>query len=184
MKINKIKQFRIIPLKLAKKLLIAFIFIFIFDFFLFPAPALASENNDLANISDENSIINNSLADNASESIFNNTLPENNELNTVKAGIYEITAYTSDINQCDGSPCITANGFNVCEHGIEDSIAANFLKFGTKVKIPELFGDKVFIVRDRMNPRYDQRVDIWMINKDEAIKFGLKYTRIEILAEP
>jgi 3D (Asp-Asp-Asp) domain-containing protein len=92
-----------------------------------------------------------------------------------------MTAYNSEAAQCDSSPCITANGFNLCEHGIEDSVAANFLKFGTKIRIPELFGDKVFIVRDRMNSRYQNRVDIWMKEKQDALNFGIKYAKIEIL---
>jgi 3D (Asp-Asp-Asp) domain-containing protein len=92
-----------------------------------------------------------------------------------------ITAYNSEVAQCDDSPCITANGFNVCEHGVEDTIAANFLKFGTKVKIPDLFGDRVFIVRDRMNPKHDNRVDIWMKEKVDAKQFGVKLARIEVV---
>ena len=79
------------------------------------------------------------------------------------------------------SPCITANGFDVCAHGIEDTIAANFLKFGTKVKIPELFGDRVFVVRDRMNKRYPDRVDVWFKSYDDAIKFGIRVASIEIV---
>ncbi len=94
---------------------------------------------------------------------------------------YTMTAYNSEVAQCDASPCITANGFNVCEHGIEDTVAANFLKFGTEIRIPELFGDRVFTVRDRMNARYTNRVDVWLLHKDNAIDFGVKYPLIEIL---
>jgi len=94
---------------------------------------------------------------------------------------YTMTAYNSEVAQCDASPCITANGFNVCEHGIEDTVAANFLKFGTEIRIPELFGDKIFIVRDRMNARYTNRVDVWLLHKDNAIDFGVKYPLIEVL---
>ncbi len=94
---------------------------------------------------------------------------------------YTMTAYNSEVAQCDASPCITANGFNVCEHGIEDTVAANFLKFGTEIRIPELFGDKIFVVRDRMNARYTNRVDVWLLHKDNAIDFGVKYPLIEVL---
>jgi len=92
-----------------------------------------------------------------------------------------MTAYNSEPGQTDDSPCITANGFNVCEHGIEDTIAANFLKFGTQVRIPELFGDRVFVVRDRMNKRYTDRVDVWLLSHENAIDFGVQYATIEIL---
>ena len=92
-------------------------------------------------------------------------------------------SYSSDVYQTDASPCITANGFNVCEHGEEDTIAANFLKFGTRVRIPELFGDRIFYVRDRMNARYPERVDIWMKDYINAKQFGVKYAVIEIVVE-
>ncbi len=92
-----------------------------------------------------------------------------------------ITAYSSTVDQCYGDPCITANGFNVCKHNQEDVIAANFLPFGTKVRIPELFGDKIFTVQDRMNSRYYYRADIWMKTRQAAIKFGIAYTTIEVL---
>ncbi len=102
-----------------------------------------------------------------------------NEEYTVK-GFSIITAYSSDIYQCDSTPCITANGFNVCEYGIMDTVAANHLKFGTKIKIPDVFGDRIFIVRDRMNNRYKDRVDIWMTKKDDAINFGVKEAAVYV----
>src|SRR3989339_2093065 len=97
----------------------------------------------------------------------------------VSWGVRTITSYNSEAGQTDDSPCITANGFNVCEHGIEDTVAANFLKFGTKVRIPELFGDKIFVVRDRMNPRFPERIDIWMLDKSDAKNFGVKRVKVE-----
>lgn len=98
-------------------------------------------------------------------------------------GYHPITAYTSEVAQTDGDPCTTANGFNVCKHGKEDTIAANFLRFNTKVRIPDLYGDRVFVVRDRMNSRYKDTVDVWLLDKKEAIKFGRRTTRIEIIVE-
>lgn len=89
----------------------------------------------------------------------------------------DITAYTSTPQECDADPFITADG-SVVRDGI---IAANFLPFGTKVRIPDYFGDKVFEVRDRMNTRYTRRVDIWMNNKRTMNDWGLKHTTIEVL---
>ncbi len=100
-----------------------------------------------------------------------------------KTSFHVFTAYNSEAAQTDDSPCITANGFNLCEHGIEDTVAANFLPMGTKIRIPDLFGDRIFVVRDRMNKRYSDRVDVWMLNKADAIKFGVKKAKIEILEE-
>lgn len=98
-----------------------------------------------------------------------------------RTSTHTITAYNSEVSQTDGSPCTTANGYNVCLSGKEDTIAANFLPFGAKVKIPELFGDRVFVVRDRMNKRHASRVDVWMKDYDDAIHFGVKVAKIQIL---
>ncbi len=101
----------------------------------------------------------------------------------VRSSTHTMTAYNSEAAQTDSTPCITANGFDVCKHGIEDTVAANFLPMGTKIRIPDLFGDRVFTVRDRMNKRYSDRVDIWMIHKTDALKFGVRKARIEVLEE-
>lgn len=92
-----------------------------------------------------------------------------------------ITAYSSTVDQCDDTPCITANGFDLCAHDQEDVIAANFLPFGTKVRMPELFGDRIFTVQDRMNARYYYRADIWMKTRVDAQKFGLVYAKLEVI---
>lgn len=94
-----------------------------------------------------------------------------------------LTAYNSEVEQCDGDPCTTASGFNVCKHGIEDTVAANFLPLGTKIKIPELFGDRIFTVRDRTARRFSNRVDVWMVKKTDALKFGIKKADIVIINE-
>lgn len=99
----------------------------------------------------------------------------------IRESTHTMTAYNSEVGQTDDSPCTTANGFNVCKHGIEDTIAANFLPMGTKVKIPNLFGERVFIVRDRMNKKHPNRVDVWMKDRHDAIKFGVKVAKIQII---
>jgi 3D (Asp-Asp-Asp) domain-containing protein len=96
-----------------------------------------------------------------------------------------VTAYNSDPNQTDNTPCITASGLNVCErakNGREDIVATNIknLPFGTRIRIPELYGDKLFIVADRMNPRYAKSVDIWMSDYDQAMDFGKQWATVEI----
>lgn len=91
------------------------------------------------------------------------------------------TAYSSTVDQCDSTPCITASGMNVCDRNTEDVIAANFLPFGTKVRIPELYGDKVFTVQDRMNPKYSNRIDLWKTSRNRAISFGKRLVKIEVI---
>lgn len=89
-----------------------------------------------------------------------------------------MTAYTSSVDECDADPFIAADGTTT----YDGMVAANFLPFGTKIRIPELFGDKVFVVHDRMNARYWNRVDVWMKDKKTAFKFGLQRSaKIEII---
>lgn len=82
-----------------------------------------------------------------------------------------MTAYNSLPEQTDGNPFETAMG-TTTRHGI---VAANFVPLGTYIKIPELYGDEVFIVEDRMNSRYTSRVDIWMEHYSDARQFGVKH---------
>lgn len=88
-----------------------------------------------------------------------------------------ISAYNSEPGQTDSSPFTTADGSQVRD-GI---VAANFLKHGTRIRIPDHFGDKVFEVHDRMNSRYTYKIDIWMLNKKDALKWGVRTVKVEIL---
>lgn len=96
-----------------------------------------------------------------------------NKIYTVTA-----TAYSSTPDQTDDSPFITASGTHVRD-GI---VATNFLPFGTIIKIPDLYGDKIFVVEDRMNRRYWDRVDIWFSERETALRFGKKTITIEVVA--
>lgn len=91
-----------------------------------------------------------------------------------------LTAYTSDPAQTDDTPCITASGLDVCERGIENIVASNFLPLGTRVRIPELYGDRVFYVEDRMNERYYYKMDVWMMELADAKSFGVHYATVEV----
>lgn len=51
------------------------------------------------------------------------------------------------------------------------------------MQVPEIFGDEVFVIEDRMHKRFDDRVDIWMPTKREALVFGKKLTSVEILLD-
>lgn len=90
-----------------------------------------------------------------------------------------VTAYSSTPDQTDSTPFITASGKEVAE-GI---IANNGLPFGACVRLPEIFGDKIFIVEDRMHQRKsDYHFDIWFPNKQAAMSFGAVTTTLEVLA--
>jgi len=94
------------------------------------------------------------------------------------------SAYSSTLDQTDSTPCNTATGYDVCEnyarYGAANTIASNFLPLHTVVRIPELYGDQLFVVRDRMNERYYQKIDIWMPTRPQATRFGVKYVTLEI----
>jgi len=102
-------------------------------------------------------------------------LPEPKVVKTIKV---IITAYSSTPEETDSTPFITAANTAVRD-GI---IANNLLPFGTKVRIPELYGDKVFTVEDRMSSKKGYyHFDIWFPSHQEAEKFGAKLTHIEVL---
>jgi 3D (Asp-Asp-Asp) domain-containing protein len=92
--------------------------------------------------------------------------------------ILTVTGYSSSYDETDNDPFITA--YNTL---VRDGIAAsNILPFGTKIKIPQLFGDKIFIIEDKMNPRFNENLDIWFKTKEEALEFGIHYdVLVEIL---
>ncbi len=104
---------------------------------------------------------------------------ENTYIAVVKTVKMVITAYSSTKDQTDDTPFITASGSHV-EDGI---IANNMLSFGTKVRLPELYGDKVFIVKDRMHKRKGlYHADVWMPEYKLAKEFGAKWNvKVEIL---
>lgn len=88
-----------------------------------------------------------------------------------------VTAYSSTTWQTDDTPFTTASGTSVRE-GV---VAANFLPMGTRIKLPDLYGDKIFVVEDRMHPRQKYMVDIWFPSYSEALNFGAKRTYIEVV---
>ena len=87
------------------------------------------------------------------------------------------TAYNSLPNQTDDTPQITAWG-TYTRPGV---VASNYFTFGTKLRFPELFGDRIFVVEDRMNARYHRRIDIWMPQFAAAKGFGLKWVKVEVI---
>lgn len=90
-----------------------------------------------------------------------------------------ITAYSSTVEETDSDPFTTASGSQVRD-GI---VAMNSLPMGSKIMIPDLFGDKVFTVEDRMAPKNYHKVDIWFSTKQDAIKFGVKKARVMVIPQ-
>lgn len=170
--------------KMWKKIILSLVFLVVFEFICYPAPVMASQIDEDSQILAANMEIGLQEDANVVAQQRLNVLPENSDLDVIKTDLIMVTAYTSEVGQTDGNPCRTACGFDLCEYNIEDTVAANFLPFGTKIRMPEVFGDRVFIVRDRMNSRYDNYIDVWFKDKQAAQKFGIKELKVEILAEP
>jgi len=104
--------------------------------------------------------------------------PSNPEFQLAQKIEVVITAYSSSPWETDGDPFITAAGTGVRE-GI---VANNKYPFGTEIRIPEIYGEKIFVVEDRMSwKKGEYHIDIWFPSYWEALNFGAKRTYIEIL---
>ncbi len=94
-----------------------------------------------------------------------------------------VTAYNvGDPRQTDDTPCISANGENICIALVNGEMrcAANFVPLGSRLYVDKI---GVCLVTDRMNKRYRNRVDIAM-QKDEyrkARRFGRQKLHVKIL---
>lgn len=90
-----------------------------------------------------------------------------------------ITGYSSSYDETDYDPWITAYN-TIARDGIA---ASNALPYGTKIRIPKLFADKVFIIEDKMNSRFGgNNIDIWFPTKEKAKEFGVyRDVLVEIL---
>jgi len=99
------------------------------------------------------------------------------------ASIRVVTAYNvGDPRQTDDTPCISANGEDICEALIkgEKRCAANFVPLGTRLHV-ETVG--VCLVTDRTNRRYRDRVDIAMHKYEyqKAIQFGRQNLMVKVI---
>ena len=95
--------------------------------------------------------------------------------------VWKITSYCSCVKCCGKSDGITASGKPV-KYGY---VVCNWLKFGTKVNIKGL---GVFVVADRgakslfgSKNNHIKHLDVYMPTHSQALKFGVRYTTVEIL---
>ena len=114
------------------------------------------------------------IQNNSLVSLSNPFTPETKTVQKINA---VITAYSSTSWETDDNPFITAAGTWVRD-GI---VANNYLSMGTKIRIPQIFGGKVFVVEDRMHwTKGNYYIDIWFPDYKQAKSFGAKRTYIEI----
>ena len=92
--------------------------------------------------------------------------------------------YTSRVSETDGSPCISANGWNICkfhDSGI-NICAANFVPIGTYLYVDGLGS---CVVADRMNKRYKSAVD-WYAGYGSsalynALQWGIRPKQVDVI---
>jgi 3D (Asp-Asp-Asp) domain-containing protein len=153
-----------------KWLKIGVFFLLILTGILFEFP-LEAENSNILPKESEKVVIS------QGNSVLRISNPNNPEKEPIRI-LAIVTAYSSTPWETDEDPHITASGKPVRD-GI---VANNLLPFGTKIKIPEIFGDKIFVVEDRMKRgKSKYQFDVWFENYFEALKFGAKRTYVEIL---
>lgn len=89
--------------------------------------------------------------------------------------VMTVTAYTSKDKGMNGKG-ITASGDRVQE-GV--TIAApSWVPIGARIYIPAL--GKMFVVQDRGGAIKGNRLDLYMENRKEALKFGVQVLEVEI----
>ena len=87
-----------------------------------------------------------------------------------------VTAYTASFEECGKTDGITASGVKATEGR---TIACDFLKFGTQVVIL----GQTYTVEDRIGSGHPSKLDIFMEDRQEALKFGHQKLEVEIKEE-
>jgi len=106
------------------------------------------------------------------------------EFSDEKPGLVrEVSAYNSVPEQTDASPCISADGTDICRRYKKGEciVATNAYPLKTRLRIDKI-GDCT--VADRTHVRYSHRVDLFMDKDIEgAVNFGVQKLTVIELAE-
>jgi len=162
---------------------LSLIFIFVVSCLLFEVPLIFGNKDEETALAEA---IIQSYSDNKEDklsflegnSLISSVSPNNPEPKVAKKINVIATAYSSTIMETDESPFFTASG----SHVRDGTMANNLFPFGTRVRIPEIYGDKIFVVENRLNPRIGpNHIDVWFPSYEEALNFGRKDVYIEIL---
>ena len=89
--------------------------------------------------------------------------------------VAEVSAYTASDDECGKSDGITASGTHV-QQG-RTIAAPSWIPFGTKV----IIGEHEYIVEDRGGYISDNRLDIYMDSRDDAVEFGRKEIEVTVV---
>lgn len=96
------------------------------------------------------------------------------------------SAYNSLKRQGEGNPFITAWGDTLGPDTQSIAVSRDLIKKGLKYKTPvKIEGfDGVFIVNDKMHPRWRNKIDIYMgADKEKALKWGRRKVEIAFPAK-
>lgn len=90
-----------------------------------------------------------------------------------------VTAYNNVREQTDDTPCISADGTDICQRyrAGEKICAANWVPIGTRLRV-QGYGDCT--VADRMAPKNGEKVDVYL-GQDVAAARAWGARRIEVL---
>lgn len=114
----------------------------------------------------------------AQESVQRTELPKQPPKYTVAYTLTgQITGYNSEAAQTDNSPWYTADG-TWCTEGV--AAGPYNLPFGTRFRIPSLFGDRIFTVHDR-SATPSGHFDIWFRTRQDALNLGRRTATVEVL---
>lgn len=92
----------------------------------------------------------------------------------------KVSAYTPTVEECDDTPFINAAGKHVREGtvAVSPDLKEQGWTFGKRVYIKNV---GIFVIEDVMNPRWKNKLDVFMFDRDRAIQFGLKNTKAVLL---
>ena len=96
------------------------------------------------------------------------------------------TAYTSTHRQTDSSPCISATNKNICKlhsKGVRIiAVSRNLERLGYRMGKHVLIRGKRYLITDRMNKRFTNRIDFYMgRNHRAAMKWGIRKVNIKLI---
>lgn len=175
----KQKQNRTYAKRLTKKRMQIRIDITILTAFMIGAAAIGIASNlPYAAAEAQNSI---NVGPNQNQAASAAPAPEISVIDVKSGTIREATAYNSVEWQTDATPCIAADGSDVCKRyqAGECIVAANFVPLGSKLYVDH-FG--LCTVADRMAKKHPNRIDIFMDKDiDRAVKFGKQNLLVKII---
>lgn len=95
--------------------------------------------------------------------------------------VREVSAYTSSVAETDDTPCIAADGSDICARYAagENICGSNAYPLGTILNVDKL---GTCTVADRMSSRFQNRVDWYMgTDRERALQFGVQRLNVNAM---